>query len=389
MLSDSTPPSRWSDEFLNSMRLVTDPETDNLMADLFRSGNVEALLHLRPFLETWEAPPTPEIPQSIREFLAKPVVFPDWVDQQKLDRASDVFVSYGPVISMMILLDGFPHTLTNPTEARAFYLAQVFNPKTIKNRMFQLPHFMISITKKGGLAQTKSPGPQGLIKKGTGILATQKLRLIHSSIRLRLQLPPKLPEHNWDVAVCGRPINQEDLTSAILNFCFFTVDGMRKLGIEVSREDEETRLHLWKTIGFLLGLSEQMQPRDLEDAQTLLAIIRRRRSRKSIEGAEVMAELIRVMQGMLPRPYKSLPAALLRHNLDEETADMLEVPRPRFLLVVLNTLGRFFVKEKIFARVARLISPPLIRWLINYEESGKAGISRIPDAFARSWRTHR
>jgi hypothetical protein len=94
-MSDSNPPSRWSDEFLDSMRLVADSETDDLMADLFRSVNLAGLLELRSILERWEAPLTPNIPQSIREFLEKPVVFPDWVDQKKLDRASDMFVSYG------------------------------------------------------------------------------------------------------------------------------------------------------------------------------------------------------------------------------------------------------------------------------------------------------
>jgi len=123
--------------------------------------------------------------------------------------------------------------------------------------MYQLPHFMISLTQSGGLTQTSAPDHPSLVRKGSGILATQKLRLIHSSIRLRLQLPQKLPENNWDVAVCGRPINQEDLTAALLNLCFFTMDGVRKLGIEFSREDEDARLHLWKTIGFLLGNSRR------------------------------------------------------------------------------------------------------------------------------------
>lgn len=387
-MPDSTPPSRWSDEFLDSMRLVADPETDALMADLFRSVNVAGLLELRSILERWEAPLTPNIPQSIREFLEKPVVFPDWVDQRKLDRASDMFVSYGPVTAMMILLDGFPHTLTNPTEARAFFLGQVFNPNTIKNRMYQLPHFMISITQKGGLAQTRVPGPQESVKKGQSILAAQKLRLIHSGVRLRLQLPQILPENNWDVAVCGQPINHEDLTAAILTLCFFTGDGMKKLGIEISREDEEARLHLWKIIGFLLGLPEEMQPRDLEDARALHAIIRRRRTRKSAEGVAVAAELIRVMQSMLPRTHRSLPAALLRYNLDVETADMLEMPNPRFLIWVLNALSHFFVKERIFAKVAKLISPRLVHWLINDKSTRKAEIAQIPAALARSWHAH-
>jgi hypothetical protein len=383
-MSDSNPPSRWSDEFLDSMRLVADSETDELMADLFRSVNLAGLLELRSILERWEAPLTPNIPQSIREFLEKPVVFPDWVDQKKLDRASDMFVSYGPVTALMILLDGFPHTLTNPTEARAFFLGQVFNPTTIKNRMYQLPHFMISITQKGGLVQRRVPEPQEAVKKGLGIIAAQKLRLIHSGVRLRLQLPQKLPENNWDVAVCGLPINHEDLTAALLTLCFFTGDGMKKLGIEISPEDEDARLHLWKTIGFLLGLHEEMQPRDLEDARALHAIIRRRRTRKSPEGVAVAAELIRVMQSMLPRTHKSLPAALLRYNLDVETADMLEVPRPRFLIWVLNALSYFFVKERVFAKVARLISPPLVRWLINDKKTSRAGISEVPAALSQS-----
>jgi hypothetical protein len=363
MESGSISSSRWSDEFLNSMRSVADLETDSLMADLFQSGNVEELLSLRPFLETWDAPITPDIPQSIREFLEKPVVFPDWVDQSQLDRATKVFESYGAVISMMLLLSGFPHSLTNPSEARAFFIAQVLNPKTIKKRMHQLPHFMVRITQRGGLEQTEVPGNPSTLKKGVGILAAQKLRLIHSSIRLRLQLPQPLSENNWDAGVDGQPINQEDLTSAILDFNFWVVAGMRKLGIEISREDEEARFHQWMTTGFLLGVCDAMRPRNIDEAMLLRETISRRRVKASPEGAAVLAELLQIMRSMLPRMYRSLPAGMLRYLLDKKTADMLQVPNPLLLVWLLRVLAPFFKKERIFAKITRLISPPLVRWL--------------------------
>lgn len=377
----------WSDEFLNSMRVVTDLETDRIMTELFQSG--ENLLKLRPFLENWGAPITPDIPPSIREFLEAPIVFPDWVDDSKLERASETFVSYGAVTLMMILLDGFPHTLTNPSEARAFFIAQIFNPETIMNRMFQLPHFIISIAESGGLAQTRSSEDPSLVVKGVGILAAQKLRLIHSSIRLRLQLPNPLPEKNWDTTAYGHPINQEDLALALMSFCIVTVDGMRKLGFEISQEDEETRLHMWKTIGFLIGLREEMQPQSLEDAHSLFAIIHRRRAGKSPEGVAVLAELIRIMKSMLPLGYKSLPAGLMRYLLGKDTANMLQVPNPRRLMWFLTALTPVFAKDRIFAKIAKLMSPPLVHWLIHSNRTSNRGALNISAALARGWHSIR
>lgn len=382
-----TPPNspRWSDAFLDAQRTMADPETDNLMAEVFQSGSVEGLLALRPFLETWDAPPTADLPLPLHEFLARPVEFPVWVDQRKLDRAAEMFVSYGAVNSLLVLLSAFPHNLTNPSTARAFFLAQIFNPTTIKNRMQQLPHFIINITQRGGLEQTPLPGRPTQVKKGVGILTAQKLRLIHSSIRLRLQLPQLLPEHSWNAALLGQPNNQEDLTGAVLDFCFWVTDGLRQVGIELSREDEEARLHQWQTIGFLLGMRDEMQPVNLDDARLLHETIRRRRVQASPEGAAVMAELLRVIRSLLPPGYKSLPAGLLRYTLDAPTADMLSVPNPRLLMWFLTALRPIFTREKILAKLARRISPPLIRWLIEQERTSETGNLQVPAALTRVW----
>jgi hypothetical protein len=113
---------------------------------------------------------------------------------------------------MMILLDGFPHTLTNPTEARAFFLGQVFNRRQSRTGCISCP-LHDKHHAEGWARSKKSSRASGVSEKGLGIIAAQKLRLIHSGVRLRLQLPQKLPENNWDVAACGLPINHEDLTA--------------------------------------------------------------------------------------------------------------------------------------------------------------------------------
>ncbi|HEX8475528.1 MAG TPA: oxygenase MpaB family protein [Pyrinomonadaceae bacterium] len=385
MTSPTPAASRWPDDFLNQMRLVADPEADELTAEVFKEGGVDALKKLKLFYDAWDMPTSDDLPPRIREFFERPVEYPSWVDQDLIRHAEKLFVSYGPITTVVLLLNAVPHFFTNPAGARSFYLAQIFSPDSVRNRMHEVPQFVINITQAEGLMQTPDPTAPHGIRKGPGILTAQKLRMAHARIRVMLKLRQKDPTKNWDTASLGEPINQEDLAEALMHFCLWTVEGLKKVGINQERRDTEAFLMSWRTVGFLLGLREEMQPANVEEALLLRDTIARRWTFPTPEGAFLIAQMLGIVNALLPFGYKSLPAGLMRYQLGDEVADALQVPNPRRLLWLLTAMKPFWEQEKIFAKIAMRLSPPVVNWLVKQDREHHRGKFFLPEELARSW----
>ena len=408
----SAPGERWSDEFLDSMRQVTDPELDDIIGAYFDpaeeaqpGGGHAALRILQPYLDQWNKPVPQEPPQGVPEasrpgwalisqFFQTPINYPNWVDHDKIRLAEDLFVSYGPVTTAVLLLNAVPHFFTNPAGARSFYMAQIFGKKSLENRMVQVPQFVVNIGQRGGLAQLGMPGPPAWFEKGPGIITVQKLRMAHAGIRVRLKgmhsglqaEPGRCGKLVWEVSEFGQPINQEDLAEALMHFCLTTIDGLRKAGIDQTRQEDEAMFNAWKTVGFLLGLREDLQPRTIEEGLWLRDAIFRRHSRSTCDAGALIDQMLTIVAAFLPFHLKSLPAALMRYQLGPEVADMVQVPDPRLWVWLITMLRAIWKKDKLFAKLAKWISPHLVEWLVTHPVGDSEEVKfHIPRSLRQSW----
>jgi len=355
------------------MRFVSDPETDALAAELFHLEGPPGLVQMTQALEDWEAPIPEHLPSKMREWFATPVEYPAFVDPARIRIAEDLFVEYGPVSTVAVLMCAVPHFFTNPTGARAFYLAKIFSPNSLRHRLLELAQFVSTIGQYGGLAQFwvapaqrhATDGPHG-VRKGGGMVTVQKLRMIHSGIRIMLTLP-KDPAKRWDTATLGEPINQEALCEAILCFCFCTIASLAKLGIVQTEAQQEGTLCAWKTVGHLLGLSEELQPVDVAEAQALHKQLFERNCTDTMESKVLIEEMVHIMRGIMPRGLRGIPPVLMRYLLGPRVADQLAVP-PKPLLAHALT-ATHWAEHQLFGRLARLISPWLVRWFSSQESA--------------------
>jgi len=65
----------------------------------------------------------------------------------------------------------------------------------------------------------------------------------------------------WDVAAFGVPINQEDMAATLLAFSYNVLVGIEAIrGAPLPRADQAAYLHLWRYIGFLLGVDDEHNP---------------------------------------------------------------------------------------------------------------------------------
>ena len=365
---------RWPDELLDAMRDVADDEIDPIMERLYAKYGPGLYARLRAFLETWTEPVTPMLPEELAEFFERPVDYPDWVDPEKIAVVETLFLRYGPVALVVLLLNGFPRAMTNPEAATAIDAAKLFNPLIVRQRMREVIQFTLNTSRRGGMSQIFWSSER--IRKNLGIWSTQKLRLKHSRIRLRIAQHAKPP---WDYAKLGKIINQEALADAMLQFCLGIVEGLPKAGIVQTPDQQEAMINMWSTIGFLLGLRPELHPANVAEARELRDEIFRRTAQKSQAGINVIADLIRTADDILPWWLHGSTAALMRYQLGESISAMLEVPRAPFWSFLLWLSRPFFGVGGPFAKLTVLISPHIVRWLMREEEGAGCQV-QDPDA---------
>lgn len=90
-----------------------------------------------------------------------------------------------------------------------------------------------------------------------GWAACLRVRALHAKVRRRLLRPA----NEWDVAAWGVPVNQEDTAVTLLAFSYVVLTGIEMiLGKPLPEADQLAYLHLWRYIGFLMGLDEAHNP---------------------------------------------------------------------------------------------------------------------------------
>lgn len=110
------------------------------------------------------------------------------------------------------------------------------------------------------LLRASSPGNMG--RDQPGFAFTVRVRLIHAFVRRRLM---QLPE--WDYEAWGAPINLTDTAYGISGeFSSVAIDAMQKCGLRYSKQEREDMYALWRYVGYVLGVPEELLPCNEQNA---------------------------------------------------------------------------------------------------------------------------
>lgn len=166
---------------------------------------------------------------------------PDWVDHNTLQRASDVCARSGKT-GMRVLRDfglmaGYQASAINQTLVKTGALG-----KGAQRRVAETTQWWMSCI-----------APNGMSAQHAGYRTTLKVRIIHALVRHGLEQRP-----DWDADYLGRPINQVDMQVTYLAFSVMFLLGQRLLGVPVSKQEGNDVMHLWRYIGWLMGVDERL-----------------------------------------------------------------------------------------------------------------------------------
>jgi hypothetical protein len=287
--------------------------------------------------------------EPLDRFLGNRPAGPAWLDHEKLRLAGKFYETYAQEVMMFLGAVSLPYCYAAYPGNKVLYLSQKM-AKTPGKRLLDTASFVIRVC---------SPG--AFDPDGTGFLSVQQTRLIHAMIRYRLS------NHAEWVPYYGVPINMEDMAGTNLAFSFKAVSSFGKVGLKPSDEELDAFLHLWKWIGYQMGIPEMVLPESMEEANELERVIIRRNFRVSEEGIFLAKSLVDHYNEALPLGLGKLVESQMVHFIGPDIVDMLELKTtPTRSAIVGSLTGLQAMKNRIFP-----VKPSYQRMLREHERLKK------------------
>ncbi|WP_423775250.1 oxygenase MpaB family protein [Chryseobacterium taklimakanense] len=182
-----------------------------------------------------------------------------------------------------------------------------------------------------------------------------RTRMMHSYARLTIK--KKVPD--WDYEKWGEPINWWDMIATYTGFSLVFMQGLKKLGIKISPEEEKGVFHLWKYVGYLLGIPAEFLPENVEQAVEQLYLWSSLQDEADEDSVQLAGALLE--ENLTNTIYKfqfqrklllRLHQSMNRFLLDPEINERLEIPKPTFvsafpkLIIQANVLAQKYFDLK-------------------------------------------
>lgn len=218
--------------------LQGDPVADALVSAIKDDRSV-TMAQVRQALEQG-VETLPDAPAALREFFGHLEPRPDWVDDDLLRRGAEVCLETGltgaDVLGDSSLMGGYRSSATTAVLVGTGLLLD----GQVNRRVGETSQWWLECVRPGGME-----------REGAGWKLTVHVRLMHALMNRRFL------EEGWDVEDWGLPVNQYDQAGTLALFSTSFLLSVRALGIPVTRREGAAVMHLWRYIGWLMGVDEQ------------------------------------------------------------------------------------------------------------------------------------
>jgi hypothetical protein len=222
-----------------------DPAADALVAFLnSRSSGTQAKKMFTQALQGGAAAVS-GAPQELRTFFAHVEQVPSWVDWDKVALGGRTQLRCGILCGMVLGCCGLPMAYRSGAANKPL----VFTKKLLEKapgRLRSTNRFFVETCTPGGLR----PGQ-------VGWAMTVRIRVMHAEMRRVLLQTKARP---WKHADWGSPLNQLDMAATQTLFSVSLLHNLRRLGFWFSRRESDAVVHLWRYVGYLLGLEMDLMP---------------------------------------------------------------------------------------------------------------------------------
>jgi hypothetical protein len=401
---DAPPENRWTNEFLDQIRQTGDPLGDRTVAALFENGGLDSVNSLWNRLLKNEQIPPERLPREIQTYLQQSGGLPPWADPQLISEGEQFFINRGVFCLVSLLCGSLPECYVLRNEAAVLGTTRNLEQHAYR-RIFETTQLIVAVMAPGGLE-----------RGGSGIVAAQKVRLMHSSIRHLILNTPRQPGltgppksfseavqrmQPWDALKRGLPINQEDMAYTLLTFSYVILRAFRSMDIEVTADEAKAYLHSWNVVGYIMGVREDLLAHSLEEAELLFSKIKERQIGESDDGQALANALVDCTKkiiahetgGILDRSItKHFPSIMMRLLLDKRTVKILKIKRLTFFEWIILTLIRILVTpfqslyQKLVLALGSKFGALLVDDLTRIPRGWNRRLFQIPEQLRTAWK---
>jgi len=189
-------------------------------------------------------------PESLKRFFLQMQEVPNWFDEDLANNGPRLCMRSGTnaliILRDFVLMGGYDYAYLN----KPLIFTGALKKGAVK-RLKDTLEFWIHVTREDAL-KVNSEAYQLIIRT----------RLMHSYARLKIKEKGK----DWDYEIWGEPINFWDMIATYTGFSLVLMQGLKKLSVKISEKEEAGVFHLWKYIGYLLGIPTEFLPENRQQA---------------------------------------------------------------------------------------------------------------------------
>lgn len=278
-------------------------------------------------------------PEPLVDFFRAVEAAPYWLDRERLDRGGRAILRTGLLgmfpLGDMSLMGGYLASRAVKTLVGTGDLEHM-----AVRRLIETAAWWLDVTTPGAM----KPGAEGY-------RAALRVRLVHAHVRAAMN-----GRDDWDYDAWDYPVNQVQTVGTLLLFSQVFVVGTQMLGVRYSEREREDILHLWRYIGWLMGVDDALLPANEEDSWRLLWLLAATEFIPDDDSKRLAQALLAThgeigknfgpLAGVVSGASVRLHAAISRMLIGNQNADFLGLPSARVgRLAVLGLSAANFAVE--------------------------------------------
>jgi hypothetical protein len=369
------PQTKWTNEFLDKMRITGDPPADRVAEILWKNRDRAVMddlrvismnhhLNLKDSVESLnlEVPLSKEEVEIIAEYFALSDQFVNTIteeDKRNIKISSDIFKKYGFNICALLFFKSLPTGYMCPKPGHVLHTTKLLEEFAAR-RVLETAQYVFAVNTENWY-EPHNPGIEAILK----------VRLMHAGMRIGM-LYDKRPGHEWDMDM-GIPINQADLTLTNLLFSLATIEGLDQMAIHLFEEERKAIFHTWQKIGQAMGICEEMCTSDYRDVwNQYRTILKRQVSTENPAGPPLTNALLNAMNEIshLNMKLESLEDITMYFLNDKRASKSLGLHTPTFFDKISSTVIHSIASMRIWQRLFHHQRSGVINRLYNKVANG-------------------
>ena len=234
--------------------MVGDPPADRVIRDLARVVPADRIHATIAACMNSDGELPPEAPESLRELIAHARRLPSWYDREVVRLAGRAFARNATLILLSLvsaaIVEGFSTRISRSFRVRGRLTDNGLQRLSQNNRQL-FEQFL----------------PRGMEPGADGWRATLRIRLIHAQSRRLIS-----EFDDWPSAELGIPLHASHMALGCAAFSGRLMHHAMRLGGDLTADEREAYVHVWRWAAELLGVPEQLAFVDMASALRLFEI---------------------------------------------------------------------------------------------------------------------